>query len=639
MCWRASALVLALALLVPACGAASGPTGAAGAAAAQRAAAELDAAARAFERYDVAASRAHYRAVLVHPRAAPVDRVTARLALARFAWRFDGDVAAARAELEAALEHGHEVSSVWSLRGQIELDAGDVDQALAAAARALETAAADSERVEANLGWARARLADERRRGEQGPAGDAEGLRRAAALLGDVLERRPGHPEASDALLGVAILRDDGPLALEAWRSYFWVADAAQVPATLRAPFDALSGLAARWRGAPLADPDRNALALALARSRFFDYAAMVARRVARPDPELTEAVAYHAFTECVAAVNRRFYPRVAKGLRDYADAYDAAIHEAAKPLWAALRGGAPFEPDPFFELIRDRFGADGYLGTTVNFYGMLMGHVIQDERRPVEQYGYASELRYVLLDRPLSRDFTSWYGTTNVGGWGTESTMVQVRAAYTADPFTRLSWVTDPRARAKVVADIERARRDDLVACARDPYAEPASLPTLLRLEASERLHARLAATGLRGRALALAFVAESLRLNVEATVFAHEGRHALDQRHFADAFARMDDAEREWRAKLSEVAFSSSPKLALTGSIIGGRLDDSSGHGRANKRFRRLLVDWMQAHRREIAGLDDRVPLILQVNRLSDDQLVGLVRAADPLAAAPRR
>lgn len=632
---------LALALAVAACGGAGGPTGAAsGAAGRGEPAAELEAAVRAFERYDVAASRAHYRAVLADPRATRPDRVTALRALARFAWQFDDDLAAARAALEAALEHAHEVSAVWSQRGGIELEAGHADRALTAAVQARETAAGDSERTDAALLWARARLADDRRQIAQGRPVDPAGLRRAADALGDVLERRPGHPEASDALLGVAILSDDGPLALEAWKSYFWIAGAEQVPATLRAPFEALTGLAPRWRSSPLSDPDRAALALALARSRFFEYAAMVARPLPRLEPELAEAVAYHAFAERVAAVNRSFYPRIARGLREYADAYDAAIYEAAKPLWAALRrDGAPFEPDAFFERIRDRFGAEGYLGTTVNFYGMLMGHVIQDERRQVEQYGYASEFRYVLIDRPLSRDFTSWYGTTNVGGWGTESAMVQVRSAYTADPFTRLSWVTDPRARAKAVAEIERARRDDLVACAKDPHAEPASLPALLKLEASEQIYARLAAAGLRGRALALAFVAETLRLNVEATVFAHEGRHALDQRHFAEAFARMDDEEREWRAKLSEVAFSSSPKLALTGSIIGGRLDERSGHGRANKRFRRLLVDWMQAHRHEIAGLDDRVPLILQVNRLRDDQIVGLVRAADPLAAAPRR
>ena len=44
------------------------------------------------------------------------------------------------------------------------------------------------------------------------------------------------------------------------------------------------------------------------------------------------------------------------------------------------------------------------------------------------------------------------------------------------------------------------------------------------------------------------------------------------------------------------------------------------------------------MQAHRREIAGLDGEVPLILQLSRIRDDQLLEIVRAADPLASARR-
>lgn len=212
---------------------------------------------------------------------------------------------------------------------------------------------------------------------------------------------------------------------------------------------------------------------------------------------------------------------------------------------------------------------------------------------------------------------------------------MVQVRAAYTAEPFNRLASVIEPRARAALLQGIERSYREDLVRCAEDPYAEPARLSPMLRLAASDELYGQLVGAGSTGQALALAFVTESLRLNVEATVFAHEGRHALDQVHAAAAFTAMDDGERELRAKLSEVAFSSRPKLALTGSIIGGRLDESTGHGRANRRFRRPLVDWMTAHRAEIAGLDARIPMIVQVGRLTDDQVRGLVRDADPWAS----
>jgi hypothetical protein len=51
----------------------------------------------------------------------------------------------------------------------------------------------------------------------------------------------------------------------------------------------------------------------------------------------------------------------------------------------------------------------------------------------------------------------------------------------------------------------------------------------------------------------------------------------------------------------------------LTLTGSIIGGRLDETSGHGLANRRFREMLVDWMTRHRDRVAGLDPATPLVM--------------------------
>ena len=211
---------------------------------------------------------------------------------------------------------------------------------------------------------------------------------------------------------------------------------------------------------------------------------------------------------------------------------------------------------------------------------------------------------------------------------------MFQVRAAYVDEPFQRLAWVSDAAARAALEADLATMARADRARCAADRYADPASLALRIKLSASDELWAALGRRGLAGRARALAFVAESLRLNVEATVFAHEGRHALDQRYAKREFAAMPDDERELRAKFSEVAFASNPKLALTGSILGGKLDETSGHGKANRRFRVLVVDWMAQHAADIAGLDDHTPLMMQVDKLTNAQLLTIVRAADPWA-----
>src|SRR5450432_4664748 len=133
----------------------------------------------------------------------------------------------------------------------------------------------------------------------------------------------------------------------------------------------------------------------------------------------------------------------------------------------------------------------------------------------------------------------------------------------------------------------------------------------------------------------LYLAFISETMQLNVESTVFAHEGRHAIDQLYFKAQFDSMPQDERELRAKYSEVIFSSKPKLALTGSILGGDLDSSTIHGKANLRLRKIIVNWMQLHNKEIGEIDNSMHLLMQLDVLTDQQLRDICLSADPLPA----
>lgn len=589
--------------------------------------ATVSAAVKAFERYDLAASRKLYEAVDADPASSADDRAVAALALATYDWRFDTDAASAIRRLDRALASATAKAPLLRYRGRVRLETGQLGPAREDADHAIAASSTPVDLADARLLAADVALA----------LGEPAYLAPAVAHVEAVIESWPGRPEACEALLGLALQLDDGPRVLRAWRCYFFVADALAVNEVLRASQEALVALAASWRGRPPTPSEQRSLAIALARSGFHDHAVRVAAKLAgtpEATAELRDLHAYHQFLERIRAINRDFYPRAAKGLRDYEAAYDQAVHVAARTLWEALGSPPPatlsleqfFER--FFELLRTRFAVEGYLGTTMGYYGMLAGHVIHDERRQVEQHGRVAELRYVSIDRLISRDFTSWYGTTNVGGWGTETTMFQVRAAYTGEPLRRLSWVTDATAREKVLHEIATLQRDDLARCTADPYAPPTAVAIRLRLVESERLFAELRRGGVAERALA--FVSETLRLNVEATVFAHEGRHALDQRYVKAAFDAMSEEERELRAKYSEVVFSSNPRLALTGSILGGT-DETTGHGKANRRFRKLVVDWMQQHSDEIPGLDRSRPLVMQIDRLDNRQLVAIIKAVD--------
>jgi hypothetical protein len=597
-----------------------------------RAAPTLAAAVHAFEQYDLAASRRIAAEIAAHATAA-ADRVAAYRALARNAWRFDRDADAALRALDQAIAIAAMRGDLWRERAQVQLEAGRLEPAATDAARAIAASGGAGARIEAMLVAARVTLARANAAVDRGETPEVTPLRRAQALVSDVLDHQPGRSDASETALGVAVLLADGPALLRAWKSYFFIADEAAINPVLRDAYTTLRALAATWQDRPLSPGERADLATALARSRFHDVAARVAAPIAAQSPALREVIAYQRFVAGIQAVDADFYPRIANGLKHYEEAYDAAIAAPERALWSALET-KPFDEDAFFDLVRDRFGSEGYIGNTVGYHGLLLGHIIHDEPREVEQYGRRAAFRLVIIDRMISRDFTSWYGTTNVGGWGTPETMFQVRAAYLEEPFKRLGWVSDPEQRAKLLAEIASAEQDDAARCARDRYADPASVALRIKLHESDTIYAALRGRGSSGQNLALAFVSESMRLNVEATVFAHEGRHSLDQKYFAAQFARMSDDERELRAKFSEVVFSSNPKLALTGSILGARLDETQGHGLANRRFRTIIVDWMASHAREVAGLEPAQPLVLQMDRLTNAQLVAILRAADPMS-----
>ncbi|MEO8880124.1 MAG: hypothetical protein ABI446_06965 [Gemmatimonadaceae bacterium] len=113
------------------------------------------------------------------------------------------------------------------------------------------------------------------------------------------------------------------------------------------------------------------------------------------------------------------------------------------------------------------------------------------------------------------------------------------------------------------------------------------------------------------------------------ESSIFAHEGRHAIDKTlHIADSSAK----NLEYQAKLSEIAFAPLPKLALAG-ILGANLGDDTPHGIANAKLLRGLLDWMRHHGFSEGAAE--LPLPLRIPTLTDSQLRSAARALDPMAA----
>jgi hypothetical protein len=605
-------------------------------------------ASRTYNQFKLEESRTIYEEIIKDPAAVIADKVTSLQRLAEQDWKIYNNRSAAMKRLEQALRLKEDRSSTYQLMGKINREAHLYKEALSDAEDAIDESRNETEKQNAELLKASVIHDQNIERVKNGKSVDRKQLGIASALLRNILQKQPGRPAPSEMLIGVSLLLSDGPSMLDGWKSYFFIQDERNVNQVLAAAYDQLKGILPVWQNRPMTYKDIKSVILALAQSRFYNYATLMLRDMF-PDHNFflqsersTKLIpAYNVFIEGIAEVNNFFYPQVARGKKNYEKEYDAAIAAKAKLLWIQLGPSYSllnYSDSLFFLAIKERFGADGYVGHTVGYYGLLMGHVIHYELKEVNQYGYAATFQYSSIDRMISQDFTTWYGATNVGGWGTDSSMVQVRSSYLSDPFQRLAWMIDTAEKRKIEQRIAEAKNSDLVRCSSDPYADASHLSLELRYEASQKLYDSLRSTGLEPAQLNLAFISETMRRTIESSVFAHEGRHAIDQLFFKEEFKKMPDDERELRAKYSEVIFSSDPKLAFTGSIFGGDLDENTNHGKANMRFRKLIVDWMNKHKSEIRGLDATKPMMFQFDLLSNVQIVGMCREFDVLARAGR-
>lgn len=606
-------------------------------------------------------------------------RAMAYLKLADQRWRFYHDYPGASKLLQKAkLLHSYSNGaseamkndasgirfSINSLQATINLEDGRYKQARVIAGEDLLLAKTGIDKVNAGLVFARVvhdqgfalraegvGLSVRAGRGENETVsgGDLTGdLNRSSRILNQILENQPGNSEASELLIGVSLLLKNGNGILKGWKSYYLISNEETINQVLKPGYALLKSIRG-WEGAPLSIAAMEKLANGFADTKFFNYANFVAGEIRKKDaaafnhsPSLQDIVAYYAYINDVKKVNDQIYPQVARGKKNYDHEYDSLQDKASMVLWGKVsfgakrgsNGGRAFNEDTFYYTMNRKFDMEGYSGNTVNYYGMLMGHIIYKELKQIDQYGYSTKFTYVSVDRLISRDFTSWYGTTNVGGWGDSATIIQVRKAYMTEPFQLLNWMTDPAEHKRMELLIAKKKEDDLVRCAKDPYAEPSFLALSLKFNEASKIYKGLSDSGLRGMELNIGFIGEILKLTIASTVFAHEGRHAIDQLYFPKEFTAMSDDERELRAKYSEVIFSLNPKMAFTGSILGSDLDENTNHGKANSRFRRVIVDWMSAHLAEINGIDRSAPLLMQFDLLTDAQLIAICKSADPLA-----
>ncbi|MCD4655353.1 hypothetical protein K8T06_15640 [bacterium] len=604
----------------------------------------ISAACRAFSQMKIDECREIYEKIIADTYFDIEDRVISLQTLAQQEWKIYEDYERAKKKIKQALNLNIKKSKTWQILCQIEIEREQYNEALIAATNSLKASNTKIELNNSELAIASAILNDNLENLKSGCSLNLQDLMNVSSSLNKMINELPGKTVLSSLLFGISFCLGDGPGIMKAWKSFFYIYEGQEIDRLLAEPYAVLNSILPKWKNRDLTIDERRKLVFAFAQSRFYDYASLLVNSgntevttLLMKDNEIYDIVAYADFIESFNKFNNYFYPQIARGLANYNESYDNETDNIAKTLWDKLHfpeKKPEFNRELFYDEIRKRYGTEGYCGTTVNYYCWLLGHVLHDEHVVINQYNYKARFRYISIGRMIIRDFTSWLGATNVGGWGNDSTVVEIRDSFFDTPFQIWNWVADKDKRLEMEAFCKSSIIKEYEVCKNDPYADPPGLSKRLKFNAAQRIYHEFNQKGLEGADLCLAFVSEYKRLNIESLTFAHEGRHAIDQAFFMKEFLAMSSCEREFRAKLSEVAFSSDPKLAITGSILGSSLGEDTDHEQANRKFRKLIVYWMTEHKMEIQSLDTNKPLIPQFYLLNNQQVIAMCQSADPLA-----
>lgn len=568
------------------------------------------------------------------------ERATAEQRLATLEWRFYGQYEKAREHLARAETLKAKRLETFLEKAGMEGSLKNFDAAYASVQKAILEAKdeREKERAKITLAYAVVKRVLHSRVYQREASTKAAGLKEQAQiveankLLLPIIQAAPGQLMPSRLQVTLSLLLQNGPDALFAWRSFFHIEENAGGDSLLVVTDKKLAAILNNWAKTKNSVKTNESLALALADSRMFEEASLIALKIpeSQRSPRIKDVIEYTLFCRRVQDLTNEYY-RLTSLKKGNADDFKARLVKEGENLWNLLSwtGTRPkFEEAIFVAEMAERFGAVMNLGTTAGYFDLHMGHRVIDEKRTITQYKYSAEIQFVSLDTMISNGFQSWAwdGRAQHGGWGSATRITQVRPAYNSS-FYAWDLLNDPTEKKRIDDEIVKAEPTDEATARQNPYAFLPGLRQRLLRHGREQLLQRVQAKGLTGKDLRLTFLGEYEKASVESGIFAHEGRHAID----AKLKLTLTADEREFRAKLSEIAFSSAPRLNI-GSIFDANIGDNTPHGIANLKIMKGLVKWMEANTSSIAGLNPSKPLLLQFDLLTDEQIKDAFRSMDP-------
>ncbi len=455
-----------------------------------------------------------------------------------------------------------------------------------------------------------------------------EAFRNIAATAGE----RPEDIELARTQLGLALVLGEWDSAQRAWNNYFRIIDRTALQGFLKDADVRFRDACAKLKKAKRSG--RVELVSALAGARFYDYAVMMIHRMnleAERNDELRELIEYDRFKSRYESNAFAYYRRRAFG-EDDTTSFFTGLDSAQSAFYRNLRGGnggGAIGQREFRDEIYKRYGLKMmYFGRGQRdgavFFG---GHCYRERDVRVEQYGREANFKFFELHNTIGASYQHWfYDNQGIGGWATaDGEVMQVRDWFVNYPLSVWERLTDPALRQRWLEEMHLASATDDSIASEDPCALLRGLERRIKFKTYSGILDSLESLGHGGDRVKMSFLVEVERILQRSSIDCHEARHILDIPFVNEHPDSFPLEVREYRAKLSEIAFSEFPLLIVAESILE--------EGMGNKKILEVLVNWMDDHRPEIGGLDRSRPLLPQLDLLTDDQIRQAIREADPL------
>jgi hypothetical protein len=585
-------------------------------------AASLTEAHEAYEANKVAEAERLYRAVASDSAASSDDRAEASVELARIAWLVDGNADLALQRLDPASATGAKACDLAEMRSRVLRESKRSEQAITEGPKLIEACPVPAKRDPIRVNIIAARLD----RAAELPAERSSLLKQAKSDEQELTE--DAGLEGARVRLETALLIEDPRAALAAWKDYFWLDDndAPQALEHVGATRLFTRGLA---RNATAAE--RLGLAELLMRAGFAEQSRRYAKTHGLPGSAASSPIwrrlsAYWRERDKLETELLRVHREFAQGRKD-----DSALETAAKAMTAGLMTAAGARGDPREAMLK-YYGLVGTVGETNGYPSIHLGHVVEDRSDEVRQYGHAPKIRFRSIDNMISNGFTSWLwdGSAAVGGWTADGIIVQVRPAYASGPLSAYRLTQAGPERARVIGRQRERAAEDVAKLKARPVATLEGLNDRLQLQYVDQILATARSRAASEADVRRLFLAEITRATFNQSILVHEGRHAVDET--LGLSSKVDQSVLEGRAKLSELALTAYPRMALRN--MDRSLEGDGPHDRGAARIFDGFRKWMEAHPSEIMGYDPAVPALEQLDKLTDSQIAEIARAMDPLA-----